>query len=214
MCTRNALPGVIEEFAAKDPWHMAELSGAEFENNIFTLSYCNLPIEIVYPDGEVKFQKDGDENFKCLELINDEKVLILHYLSHSSGLPLRGQWISFLDLTGGQMHRTSFQKEVLEPLSQKYGSNIGKFIEKGIVHGGETYPGGAAGLVIPVFPKISIAFLLWEGEDEFPPRAQILFDSVAAAYFSTATLFLLAKQALARVWLTNELRLDYNAEEV
>lgn len=214
MCTRNALPNVIEEFSAKDPRQMAELSGAQFDNNAIFLSYCNLPLQISYPDGNIKLSFEGDKGAAQLHLANDEKVIILHYLSRSCGLPLRGQWISFLELGSGQMHWSSFQREVLEPLSFKYGSSLGLFLSKGKEYGGKPFSGADAGLIIPVFPKVPVAFLLWKGGDEFPPRAQVLFDSVAGAYFTTATLFVLAKQALTRVWFTDSLRYNYLAEEV
>lgn len=214
MCTRNALPNVLEEFAAKDPSHMAELSGAKFENNVFSLSYCNLPLQISYPDGDIKLRFKEDKVATPVQLTNDEKVIILHYLSRSSGLPLRGQWISFLELGSGQMHWSSFQKEVLEPLSREYGSSLDLFFEKGQEYGGTPFSGGDAGLIIPVFPKVPVAYLLWRAGDEFPSRAQALFDSAAGAYFTTATLFVLAKQALTRVWFTDGSKHDHLAEEV
>ena len=42
---------------------------------------------------------------------------------------------------------------------------------------------GDVGFQFEIFPGYEIRFLLWEGDDEFPPSSQILFsDNFAAAF--------------------------------
>ena len=65
---------------------------------------------------------------------------------------------------------------------------------------------GDAGVVIPVFPRIPLAFILWEGGEEFAPRSIVLYDSVAEAYLDTAGLYVLGIQAVIRVWFPGDTR--------
>ena len=43
---------------------------------------------------------------------------------------------------------------------------------------------GDAGFDFTVFPKVPLRLILWQGDDEFPPDASILFDETAGDYLS------------------------------
>ena len=210
MCSRNALPVVLRDFASRDPREMADLSGALFQDNEIILQYCNLLLAVTYPRGEISFLERGKNSTKGEgfqeELSTDEKVVILQYLARASGLPLRGQWLSFLDLRGGPLHWKPFQKEALEPLAKKYYNKKDQFLKLACEHGGSLLEQGDAGVVIPVFPRIPLAFILWEGGEEFAPRSIVLYDSVAEAYLDTAGLYVLGIQAVIRVWFPGDTR--------
>lgn len=205
MCTRNALPAVKQEFAARDPQDMAVRSGAEFVENAIILPYCSLPVAITYPAGEVNFQETG-KNFKMPALSVDEKAVILKYLISASGLPPRGQWLSFLDLRGGPLHWKPFQKEALNPLAQHYYKRQETFLALGKQHGGTLYNKGDAGVTVPVFPRLPLTFILWAGTEEFAPRATVLFDTVSESSLTTAGLFVLGIQAVIRIWFPGDTR--------
>ena len=202
MCTRNALSKVLQRFAARDPREIADCSGAEFKDNIFIFKYCNIPLSITYPGGETCWlEKEGGPT-------HEEKVVILQYLAIARGLPARGQWLSFHELRGGQMHWKPFQREALEPLARGYHHRLDTFLDLGYKHGGTYFKQGDAGVLIPVLPRIKLAFILWEGGDEFAPRATILFDTVMEAYFPTAVSYILAIQAVIRVWFPGDTRFE------
>jgi len=49
------------------------------------------------------------------------------------------------------------------------------------------YPGGTnedVGFEFKVFPKVPLQLILWEGDDEFPPEASILFDETIGEILS------------------------------
>jgi hypothetical protein len=205
MCSRNALPKMLEEYASKDPDTMAELSGGRFEEGNINLKYCNIPLKISHPFGEFTMlpsHRDSGEK----ELAVEEKVVIAQYLMYSCGLPARGTWISFLDLKGGPLHWLPFQKEALIPLAHHYHDRLSLFLERGLEYGGTLIEQGDAGIVIPVLPRLNLAFIIWKGGEGFEPRSMILFDSVAEAYLSTATLYVLGIQATIRVWFPGDTR--------
>ncbi len=51
--------------------------------------------------------------------------------------------------------------------------------------GGIEVPFGDVGMKITFLPKVKIFFIIWEGDDEFPPQGKILFNSHIASYLST-----------------------------
>lgn len=207
MCTRNAFQQVVENFASQDPLLMAERSGARYEGEDFFLKYCGLPLKVTYPGGAVKILR-GEEEQDEPEITHEEKIVTLQYLTHASGLPLRGDQLSFLELRGGQLHWHPFQNEALKPLAKKYGSHPEEFLSRGKKYGGEPVDQGDAGITIPVFPRLPLTYIIWEGEEEFEPRSVILFDAVSETYLSTATLYVMAIEALVRIWFPGDTRFD------
>ena len=207
MCTRNALPALVQEFATSDPREMADRSGADFVEGSIIIRYCDLAVSIDHPTGEIIFQEAG-RNFAIPALLHEEKAIILRHLVSASGLPVRGQWLSFQDLRGGPLHWEPFQKEALIPLAQHYYKHKEKFLELGIQHGGKPYNKGDAGITVPVFPHLPLTFIIWEGGDEFAPRSTVLFDTVSETYLTTAGLYILAIQAVIRIWFPGDTRFD------
>jgi len=61
-------------------------------------------------------------------------------------------------------------------------------------------PFGDVGVRVPFLPKVSISFVLWKGDDEFPPNGKILFDSTITSYLSTEGI------VIASEMLFNELK--------
>jgi len=47
-------------------------------------------------------------------------------------------------------------------------------------------------VTIPVFPSIPLTFVLWLGDEEFPPSGNILFDASAPFYLPTEDYAVLA----------------------
>lgn len=200
MCMSNALAKVTAEFAEHDPFSMAELSGARFSQGRFYFNYCSLPLTVDYPGGDACFESAG------LPLSYYEQVLLIQYLSCASGLPPHGRWLSFLDLRGGSLHWRPFQREALEPLARHYHNRLDLFLAAGMKHGGEMIKMGDAALLIPVLPRLSLVFIVWQGDNEFAPRSMILFDAAAGAYLPTDSLYVLGIQALIRIWFPGDNR--------
>jgi len=51
--------------------------------------------------------------------------------------------------------------------------------------GGTEVPFGDVDMRVSFLPKVKISFIIWKGDDEFPPQGKILFNSHIASYLST-----------------------------
>ncbi|HUW64239.1 MAG TPA: DUF3786 domain-containing protein [Spirochaetia bacterium] len=121
-------------------------------------------------------------------------TLILQYLACASGLPPRGQWLAFLELPEGVLHHVPFLEQVLNPLALSFGSRGESFTEAGRLLGGRALTLGHRSFVVEALPRLPLAVVLWEQDEEFSARTNILFDTVAPASLSTAALWVLGQE--------------------
>jgi hypothetical protein len=57
-------------------------------------------------------------------------------------------------------------------------------------------------------PRVPITFILWEGDDEFPPSIKILFDPSITGYLPLEDISVISKLASTRI--VKEARLKYS----
>ncbi|ATW25709.1 DUF3786 domain-containing protein [Candidatus Formimonas warabiya] len=179
---QDAFDDSLKKFRNKKPHVMADLSSSRWETPFLKLNYLNIPLAVNWDTGEMIPD----------DLWFEEKVIILQYLAESCGIAhLPARWLSFLELPEGQHHYHPFMKEAIEPLAQKFGANLDLFRKAAEKLGGVPVQGGDAAFEMGVFPKISLMLMLWEKDEGFPARANILFDGNVSCHLPTATLYML-----------------------
>lgn len=121
-------------------------------------------------------------------------VIILHYLTQKlKGLPrLRGEWLSFKELSGIEGYYSAFRKRAIEPILKKYGSN-----PEGILAVLERLPAkrvyeGDMGIVLEAFEGVPVLITLWRPDEDFGPEANMLFDKSITEIFCTEDIVVLA----------------------
>ncbi len=144
----------------------------------FIVPFLKKNYRVTYPSGEVYHPEEKDVPL-------DTQILILHYLYHAEGVPLHHKWISFKELPSGQIYITPFHNRAIRPLIKYFGNNTSALIKAGLALGGEKKEFGDASVTIPVFPMVPVTYIVWEGDDEFPPSGNVLFDSSAPHYLPT-----------------------------
>ncbi len=176
-----------ELVAAGEPLLMADCSGSVFDadKQLFTIKYFNRSYYVAYPSGQVSPTK---------EVNGADKQILLYYLAKASGLPLRGNWLSFMQLPGGPHHYGPFKKEAINPLAKRFDNDLKTFIKAAKDLGAKPLGIGDAGFIIRALPKIPLGVAIWQGDDEFPATANIVYDASAPTYLTTDTLYLLGIQ--------------------
>ena len=178
--------GVAREQAATalagaDPRHVCLNSGVIYnrEQDSYILPYLNRRYLVNHSSGEVKNMADGSGVSPHMQ------IMFLHYLSRADGTPLRNEWITFKELSGGEIYREPFRKRAISPLLQYFGNKPDRFMEVGLSLGGERYTYGDISLLMRPFPRVPLVFVLWQGDEEFPASANILYDATANLYLPT-----------------------------
>ena len=191
----DAYAAALELFLKSEPARMAMAGGASWDPGVrvLRLRYCGREFTVAAANGEIVA---GPGHWK---VTRNDLTLVLQYLVGASGLPPRGQWLSFLELPEGGHHYRPFQAEALDPLARRFDGRGEEFLKAGRLLGGEEAKMADAALVIPVFPKLPVAVLLWHGDEEFPARAGILYDAVAPSHLSTASLYVLGCELVRKM---------------
>lgn len=186
-----ALKHAQKLFARQDPQQMAAYSGSTFmpAPAYFVVSYCGRPYRISYPEGEVV----GND------LPASEQALLLLYLVQARGTPLSGKWISFMQLPGGLHHQAPFRMQAVDPVARAFGNKPATLERIAGLWGAKHLGIGDTGVIIPALPRVPLAFILWTGDEEFPPNANILFDAAAPDYLDTAGLHVLGLNVSRRL---------------
>lgn len=183
----NAYHEAVKKFVSLDPADIAARAGAIFNQN-------NRAFEVVYfgrnylADLDGRVWKDGAPGE---DVPFNDRTLIVQYLCEASGLPPRDNWLSFLELPEGIHHYAPFQTDATTPLARTFGSNTTQFAEAAASLGGQPLSLGDLSFRIPALPKLPLAVVLWEEDEEFPAKSNILFDSVSPTHLSTAALWVL-----------------------
>lgn len=152
-----------------------------------TLTYLNRDYIISCDSGEVTF-KDSSE-----ELTATVKVLLLHYLINSSIRPLTGNLISFREVKGGgAIYYQTFQKRAILPLIKTFGQNAGNLLKTSEKLGGAKEKYGSASVSINIFPLVPVTYVVWQGDEEVPASATILFDDSVTNYLPAEDIVLAA----------------------
>jgi Domain of unknown function (DUF3786) len=165
--------------AGIDPSLLANRSGSEFISSEIHLLLWGKPVCLTWP-GFIAL-----DNTTRQELHPDQQALLLYYLSTADGTPVTGQWISFADLPGGRFYNQAFQGYTGHVLSKAFGSDKPAFERAAARLDGRPYPLGDAAFIFHTLPNLALLVIFWQGDEDFDPSYQILFDSTASHYLPT-----------------------------
>ena len=99
------------------------------------------------------------------------------YLALARDVLPTGRLINPVNMKSGQLFFRGSHVLPLDSVAEKYGNDRNGFLEKGRALGGETVAFGDASFRVHPLPRVPVVLILWCADEEFPPRADILFDS-------------------------------------
>lgn len=130
--------------------------------------------------------------------------LILSYLVTADGATPSGRWIGFRDLPGAMFYVQAFRGYTGIRLVRELEGELDAFRAAAEKLGGTALEEiGDAGYAFPVFPRIGIAVVYWQGDDEFPSQARVLFEDTGPHYMSTDGLAILGSHLVGRILRTS-----------
>ena len=105
-----------------------------------------------------------------------EQVLILHYMEGADPGRSPGEMIAYREIPGAAFYFGPFVKRAVNPLKETFGRNLEAFHRACRALEGSPIDAGDAGYRFQVFPQLAMHYILWEGDEEFEPEANILFN--------------------------------------
>lgn len=106
-------------------------------------------------------------------------VLVLHYLAGCDGSRPTGTYLTFREIPGGEMYHSAFKGRAIDRLAREFGHDASTLPQAGRSLNGRELEMGDGSLEMKPFPLLPLVVVVWEGDDEIPASANILFDSIA-----------------------------------
>lgn len=194
----DKLAPVVEEAQATlrqvKPDKLALRSGCQQDaNGNFRLNLFWREYVVSGGDFTVRRADTGDEMPSFIQSI------ILTYLVTADGTTPSGRWIGFRELPEGMFYVQAFEGYSGERLVRELEGGIEAFRRAAESLGDEPLPFGGAGYAFTVLPRVRLGLVYWEGDDEFPSQARVLFEDTAAHYLPTDGLAILGSQLVGKI---------------
>ena len=178
---RDALAQAQAEWTAADPARQAGRAGCRVSADGVVVPFFGRPHLVTHPDGGVS--ADGKAVHAAVA------ILVLHYLVRADGTPAAGAWLAFRDLPDGLFYAPSFASRAEAPIAAAFGGgdpsagrDLEAFRAAALAAGGEALDLADASFSFQALPQLRLAALLWEGDEDFPAEARIVFDAAAGHY--------------------------------
>lgn len=192
----NAKKIAVEKLSSESSGDIAQRSGFEKAGeDAFRVGFLGRVYRVSYP--EFEFAAEGAAQ-GAKEIPLQEQVLILHYMT-AAGEALSGEWVAYREIPGAGFYFSAFVKRAVDPLKKAFGDDVSALKAASEKIGGKAIDAGDAGYEFPVFPKVPVQLILWEGDEEFPSEANILFDDTAGSHLSPEDIAWLAGMLVYRL---------------
>ena len=112
------------------------------------------------------------------------QTFLLRYLLESKSVAWSGEWKTFREMPWGEMYIKPSTGRVLTRAAFTCGTRVAKFREACEKMGALSLPHGDAGYQFDFVGGYQMRILVWEGDDEFPPNAQVLYSDNFAEGFA------------------------------
>jgi hypothetical protein len=120
------------------------------------------------------------------------KLSILWYLVSAKDIVCTGRVVKLQNVKGGEIFTLGSHILPLDKVAQRFGKDKEGFIQKGRDLGGELVQYGDASVKFYPLPRIPVILTLWLEDEEFPARADLMFDSTCDMHLATDIIWSIA----------------------
>ena len=168
-----------EKFRALEPASVAErLKEVSWNGKEFTVNLLGRDFAISHPDYAIRALEEG----KLPPL--PVQTFLLRYLLESKDVSWGGQWKTFREMPWGEMYIKPYTGRVLTRAAFTFGTRVAAFKAAAEKMGAQAVKHGDAGYQFNLIGGYRMQILVWEGDDEFPPNAQVLYSDNFAEGFA------------------------------
>ena len=168
-----------EKFRSLEPASVAQrLTGVKWDGKEFTVKLLGRDYAISHPEYAIRALDGG----KLPPL--PTQTFLLRYLLESKDVAWKGQWKTFREMPWGEMYITPYTGRVLTRAAYTFSFKLDAFRAAAEKMGAEAVKHGDAGYRFNLIGDYQMQILIWQGDDEFPPNAQVLYSDNFAEGFA------------------------------
>ena len=112
------------------------------------------------------------------------QTFLLRYLLEAKTVAWTGAWKTFREMPWGELYIKPYTGRVLTRAAFTFGTRLAAFCKGAETLGGEAVKNGDAGYEFTLIGDYRVRILVWEGDEEFPPNAQVLYSDNFAEGFA------------------------------
>ena len=166
-------------FGKLDPAEaMTRLPDMVWDGERFILQLMHRAYGISHPVYDLQPQDGGNRPALMVQ------TFMLRYLLESKNVPWLGQWKTFREMPWGEMYVRPFTGRALTRAAFTFGTRMDAFRAACEKMGAAKVDHGDAGYQFDFIGNYKMQILVWEGDEEFPPNAQILYSDNFAEGFT------------------------------
>ena len=165
-----------EKFRALEPAEAVARLGEIFNGEEFTLTLLGRQFAIAHPNYAIRALDGG-----ALPPLPTQTFL-LRYLLEGKTAAASGDWKTFREMPWGELYIKPYTGRVLTRAAFTFGTRIDAFCKAAEKMGAVPVKHGDAGFEFDLIGGYKMRILVWAGDDEFPPSAQILYSDNFTAF--------------------------------
>ena len=167
-----------ERFRAMEPSEAAARTSAKWDGDKFYVNLIGREFTISHPEYAIAPMDGG-----AVPPL-PAQTFLLRYLLESKTVTWRGEWKTFREMPWGEMYIKPYTGRVLTRAAFTFGTRLAAFKAAAEKMGATPVKHGDAGFEFDLIGGYKMQILVWEGDDEFPPNAQVLYSDNFAEGFA------------------------------
>ena len=168
-----------EKFRILDPAEVtARVTDVQWDGTEFTVKLLGRGFAISHPEYAIRALDGG-----AVPPLPTQTFL-LRYLLESKDVAWTGTWKTFREMPWGEMYIKPHTGRVLTRAAFTLGTRVAAFRAAAEKMGATALPHGDAGYQFDLIGNYRMQIMVWEGDEEFPPNAQVIYSDNFADGFA------------------------------
>ena len=165
-------------FRGLDPLEATARTGAAWDGKEFYVNLLGREFAISHPEYSIRAVDGG-----AIPPLPTQTFL-LRYLLEAKAVAWAGEWKTFREMPWGEMYIKPYTGRVLTRAAYTFSFKLAAFCAACEKMGAVKLSHGDAGYQFELVPGYHIQILVWQGDDEFPPNAQVIYSDNFAEGFA------------------------------
>ncbi len=165
-------------FRQVNPEEVAQRTGCKWDGKEIYVNLLGRTSAISHPDYALRPLDGG-----ALPPLPTQTFL-LRYLLEGKTVPAQGEWRTFREMPWGELYIKPYTGRVLTRAAFTFGTRLAAFRAACEKMGATSVAHGDAGYQFDLLEGYQMQILIWEGDEEFPPSAQVLYSDNFAEGFA------------------------------
>ena len=163
----------LARYRVLDPGEASRRTGAEFDEQagVFTLCLLGTTYRLHWPEYAIEADRERALALGSLPC----QTFLLRFLLEGRQVAPSSQFKTFREMPWGEMYIQPYTGRVLTRAAFTFGTKVAKFAAACEKMGAIRLPHGDAGYQFDFLGGYRMQIMVYAGDDEFPPSAQVLY---------------------------------------